>query len=132
MAEAKTKPKQLFDRLRTDPSKVSDGVWVVHPDGYEFRLRQMWCAEHARAHLQAVEDLGDEASTEEGARKAEAIGMATGLIVDWRLPEAPEEPYAADKMAAALQDPELAEIRTFIRIHSASRVPFRPDRAAGN
>lgn len=130
---AKKKPDvPLFDDYRTDPKKASDGVWITHPDtGDRFLVRRAMCPEYVRAYLEAAEDLGDEAQTDEGKRRTEAVALATGVVLDWKL-HGRDIPYDSTKMASALADPELQDLRTFIRMGAAERQNFRPDRAAGN
>lgn len=134
---AKKSPK-LFDALRTDPKKVSEGVWITHPDtGDSFRVRKLWCPEHMRVFLQAVGDYQEQHGeksheTEAGATHVESVAMAGGLIIDWKIVGQKGLAYDAAKMAAAIADPELEELRSWLRVSCATRSPFRPENAAGN
>jgi hypothetical protein len=131
MSTAK-KPK-LFDALRTDPKKVSEGVWVTLPDtGDQFLVRRMMCPEYVRAYLAETERLGEDSKGKEGQAKAEAVAMAAGLIIDWKLAGDPKRRYDSAEMAAALEDPELHDLRSFLRAVTADRAHFRPEHAAGN
>lgn len=133
-----TKPVPLFDAFRTDPKKVAEGVWIEHPDTKDrFLVRRRWCPEHCRAYLQAQHDYErdhgkDAAATPAGQAHIDAVAMATGVIVGWELPGQPGLPYDPAAMAAALYDPQLAELRTWLAVHTELRHNFRPEGAAGN
>lgn len=147
MTETAPAPR-LFDALRVDPKKVAEGVWIEHPEtGDAFLVRRLWCAEHTRAFLQACDDYDARHGgvierqdgtkivpheTDEGRRHVDAVAIATGLIVGWRLVGAPDRPYDAAAMTAALLDPELQDLAPWIRLTANGRQRFRPDRAAGN
>lgn len=130
------KPK-LFAKLRTDPKKVAEGVWITHTDsGDQFLIRRLWCPEHQSAHFRAKQDYEDEhgegsSADGEGAEWVAAVGVATGLIVDWKLAES-DRPYDPAAMAEALADPELSELNRWIFMSASSRDRFRPDHVAGN
>jgi len=132
------KAPKLFDALRIDPKKVSEGVWLQHPTTKDrFLRRRMWCAEHSRAYLQAAADYEKQhgegsSATPEGQNLVEAIAMATGVIVNWRIHNDPDRPYDAAAMTAALLDPELVELRRWLELHVEIRHDFRPDNASGN
>src|SRR5690606_3864886 len=97
------KPK-LFAKLRTDPKKVAEGVWITHPETEDQVLRRrVWCQEHQSAHFRAKQDYEDEhgggtSADGDGADWAAAVGVATGLIVDWKLKDS-DRPYDAAAMA---------------------------------
>jgi len=129
----------LFQSLRTDPKKSREGVWVEHPDsGDAFLLRREWCPEHLMAYAQAKDEHalqhGDDDGPidEDAAREIDAIATATGLVVDWKIKNDPERTYDSAAMAAALADPELDELRIWIKIQSKSRQVFRPEALSGN
>ena len=136
MTETKTLP--LFDAFRTDPRKVAEGVWIEHPDTKDrFLVRRRWCPEHCRAYLQAQQDYErehgkDSGSTPDAQSRIDAVAMATGVILGWELPRNPGLAYDPASMAAALNDPQLADLRMWITVHTELRGNFRPDAALGN
>ncbi|MFY9345579.1 MAG: hypothetical protein WAT39_24020 [Planctomycetota bacterium] len=132
------KPPRLFDALRVDPKKAADGVWIPPlPNGDRLKVRRFTSPEHARAYLQAAADYkakhGEKAiETADGQANVEAVAMATGLIIGWEIKNQPDLPYDPAAMAAALVDPELADVRRHVVIHTSDTEPFRPDEAVGN
>jgi hypothetical protein len=132
------KKRRLFEALRTDPKKVSEGVWLpAMENGDQLRARKQWCPEHCRAYIQARADYEAKhgkgsADKPEAQLEIEAVGMASGLITDWKIADDPERAYDAPAMAGALADPELRELRTWISVHTDMRAHFRPDHVAGN
>lgn len=126
---------KLFEDQRIDQSKIEDGVWVEHPEtGDSFRIRKHLCPQHLAAYLEAAQDYQDKNgkdahSTPEGEVHCEAVGLASGLIVDWKLVNYPDEKYDAAFMASVLADPEKSEILTWFRISSSGRDRFRPEEA---
>jgi hypothetical protein len=129
-------PTPLFGSLRIDPQKASGGTWVRHPEsGDEFLVRRRWCAEHARAWIQATADWeaqhGESGDTPEGRSWIEATAIATGLVADWRL-AGDSRPYDRAAMAAAMADPQLSELRTWVLVQAEHRGNFRPDATSGN
>lgn len=134
-----TKPSRPFGAFRVSPRRVSDGVWITHPEtGDKLRIRKLWCAEHVRAYEQAAQDYdrqhGDGSSkTKPGEQHCEVVAMATGLIVDWAPMGAVEaRPYDSAMMASLLADPEYSDLRVWVTVEAARRHNFQPDNVAGN
>jgi hypothetical protein len=129
-------PPRPFAALRVDPKKAEEGVWIQHPDTEdELRVGRMWSARHLRAYEQARLDYvakhGEEAAaTPEGAAFIEAVAIATGVVVDWRLRGNPDRRYDAAQMAALLVEPEYADLGVWIRARASQRDPFK--HVAGN
>ena len=131
----KKKTPKLFSSLRQDPKKLEDGVWITHPDsGDQLKIRSNNCEQHLRAILELHQEMIDEAGadakmTDEQGIEMEAKAMATGLITDWKLVDQPDMQYDPAMMAAILVDPELNDLKTWIRIESNNKVIFRPEEA---
>lgn len=136
--EAPLDHKSLFSKLRVDPELVKDGAWITHPEtGDEFKVRKLWCAQHVNAFLQAKQDHEDAHGEgtldddEEAQIKIQAVAMAAGVIIDWKLKGNPDRPYDKAMMAQCLADPELAELLQWITVETSKRSVFRP-KMAGN
>lgn len=126
---------KLFEAQRTDPTKIEEGVWIEHPETNDrFKVRKHLGTQHLAAYLaevQAYEAKHGENShlTEEGERHCEAVGLASGLIVDWDLKNYPDAEYDAAFMAATLADPEKSEVVSWFRLSTSGRERFKPDAA---
>jgi hypothetical protein len=133
-----TKKRRPFGALRVDPKRAQDGVWIQHPEmADQLLVRRLWCAEHIRAHEQATQDYERQhgtgsAQSEDGQRHVYAVGMATGLIIGWKVDGDPDRPYDAAEMTALLLDPEYADLRPWITFQAGSRRNFQPAALAGN
>ena len=129
--------KELFKSLRTDPVKTSEGVWFTNSEsGDMLKIRPMMCSQQIKAYIEALDEYaarnGESERESEGAeRHAEALSTAIGQITDWKLASDPEAPYDAAQMAAALSDPELEELRVWIRTCGIRKSLFRPEVVAG-
>jgi hypothetical protein len=127
---------KLFSSLRTDPNKTQDGVWFTNSEsGDMLKIRPLMCAQQIKAYIEALDDYatkhGEDERESEGAEKhAEALSTAMGQITDWKLSSDPEVPYDAAQMCAALIDPELEDLRVWIRTCSLRKGLFRPEAAA--
>lgn len=138
VTEAPKKKRRPFSELRVDAKKATDGAWIEHPESKDqLRVRRLWCAEHIRAIEQASMDYEAKhgpgsAQTADGKRQVDAVGMAVGLITDWRISGEPDRPYDAAEMTAALLDPDYADLPVWVRIESSRRGHFRSDGVAGN
>jgi hypothetical protein len=126
-----------FEKLRVDAKLAQDGAWITHPEtGDQLRVRRMWCAEHIRAHDQARQDYEARhgkalADSDEGQRHVQAVGLATGVVVDWKLAGC-ETAYDATMMAALLADQEYSDLRTWLVVSAGQREHFRAVEVAGN
>lgn len=133
------KPRTPFEKLRIDPAKATGGVWVEHYETKDrFLIRRWWCAEHSRAYLQAVDDYEAKhgkgsSTTPEGRDECEAVAMATGIIIDWKIANDPDLPYDASMMTSCLVDPGLVDLRHWLQLSSNVRTTFAPgDHVVGN
>jgi hypothetical protein len=131
-------PVRPFATLKVDPQRATDGVWVRHPESAdELRVRRLWGAAHLRAIEQAALDYeakhGEKsAQTAEGQRHVEAVGLAVGVIVDWRIKADPERAYDAAAMTALLVEPGYDDLRAWVMLEASKRAHFRPTAIAGN
>lgn len=127
-----------FASLKVDPQKVADGVWVKHPDTEDqLCVRRLWCAQHLRAIEQAAIDYEAKhgtgtAQTAEGNKHCEAVGLATGVITNWRLASDPTRPYDPAVMAAILVEPGFDDLKPWVMLEASKRGNFRPAALAGN
>lgn len=131
-------PVRPFGTLKVDPQRATDGVWIRHPESDDqLRVRRLWGPAHLRAIEQAVLDYeakngAGTAQTAEGQRHVEAVGMATGVIVDWKIAADPERPYDAAAMAALLAEPGFEDLKAWCMLEASKRAHFRPAAIAGN
>ena len=127
-----------FASLKVDPQKVADGVWIRHPEADDqLCVRRLWCAQHLRAIEQAAIDYEAKngqgtAQTAEGNKHCEAVGLATGVITNWRLAKDPTRPYDAAAMAALLVEPGFDDLKAWVMLEASKRGNFRPAAIAGN
>lgn len=127
-----------FAALKVDPQKVADGVWIRHPEADDqLCVRRLWCAQHLRAIEQAAIDYEAQngkgsAQTAEGNKHCEAVGLATGVITNWRLKGDPTRPYDAAAMAALLVEPGFDDLKAWVMLEASKRGNFRPAAIAGN
>jgi len=128
---------QLFKSLRTDPKKTEEGIWFTNLEsGDKLRIRPLMCSQQIKAYIEALDDYvdqrGEDKRESEGAEKhAEAFSTAVGQITDWNLKDYPDTKYDPARMAAALADPELEDLRIWIRSCSLRKSKFRPEVVAG-
>lgn len=128
---------QLFKSLRTDPKKTEEGIWFTNAEsGDKLRIRPLMCSQQIKAYIEALDDYvdqhGEDKRESEGAEKhAEAFSTAVGQITDWVLKDSPKAKYDAAQMAAALSDPELEDLRIWIRSCSLRKGQFRPEVVSG-
>lgn len=131
-------PVRPFATLKVDPQRATDGVWVRHPESAdELRVRRLWGPAHLRAIEQAALDYEakhgpNSAQTAEGQRHVEAVGLAVGVIVDWRIHGNPDRPYDAAAMTALLVEPGYDDLRAWVMLEASKRAHFRPTAIAGN
>ena len=127
-----TKQIPIFPALRTCPIKAREGVWITHPETRDqLRVRRMWCTDHVAAYLAAARDYDEKHGagshkTEDGAREVEAVGLATGVIVDWKLTGSPDRSYDPAAMVGALVDPALQDLAAWVRVEASMRANFTP------
>lgn len=132
------KKPRPFGALRVDPKRAQEGVWIRHPESKDQLLvRRLWCAEHVRAHEQAVLDYEQKhgpgtAQTAAGQEHCYAVGLAVGLVIGWKIEGDPDRPYDAAEMTALLLDPEYGDLRPWITVEASRRQHFQPERLAGN
>jgi hypothetical protein len=131
------KKRRPFAELRVDAKKAADGVWIQHGETRDqLRCRRLWCAEHLRAIEQASIDYEakhgpNSGTTAEGKRYIDAVAMAVGLIVDWRIAGDDERPYDPAEMTAVLLDPDFADLSAWVRIETSRRGHFQAEHVAG-
>jgi hypothetical protein len=136
MATPPKSPLKLFSSLRTDPAKTSDGVWFENTEsGDSLRMRPLMCSQQIKAYIEAMEDYvsqngEDSRGTEAAELHAEALSTAMGQITDWKLKDNPDMAYDPAIMAATLADPELDELRMWIRSSGLQKDQFRPELVA--
>ena len=131
-----TPPKtelKLFSSLRTDPAKTEEGMWFDNPEsGDSLRMRPLMCPQQIKAYVEALDDYArehgeDSRESREAEAHAEAMSTALGQIVDWRLKDHPDMDYDPAIMASAWADPELEELRVWIRASTLNKNKFRPE-----
>lgn len=126
----------LFKSLRTDPKKTEDGIWFTNSEsGDMLKIRPLMCAQQIKAYVEALDEYAEkhgesERESEDAEKHAEALSTAIGQITDWKLSGDPDAPYDPSQMAAALIDPELEDLRVWIRTCSLRKGLFRPEAAA--
>jgi hypothetical protein len=131
-----TPPKtslKLFSSLRTDPAKIEDGIWFENSEsGDSLRMRPLMCPQQIKAYIEAMDDYAakhgeDTRDSKEAEAHCEAMSTATGQITDWKLKDNPDMEYDPSVMAAALADPELDDLRMWVRSATMNKNKFRPE-----
>ena len=133
-----TKRRRPFAALKVDPKKAAAGAWIQHPDSADqLCVRRLWCPEHIRAMEQAIRDYEaqhgpDSAQTAEGQRHTQAVALASGVVVGWRIAGEPDRPYDSAEMAALLVEPGYDDLRPWLMVEASKRSHFRAGNVAGN
>ena len=126
----------LFKSLRTDPEKTSEGIWFTNTEsGDKLRIRPLMCSHQIKAYIEALDDYvaqhgEDKRESDEAEKHAEAMSTAIGQIVDRELKDSDMD-YDPAKMAAALADPELEDLRIWVRTCGLRKGSFRPEVTTG-
>jgi len=108
------KPPDKADRLR-----IRRFACPAHQDALEAAHN-----DYEEQHGHPVKDALDPVGAE---LEVGALAAAQGIVADWQLADEPDRPYDPAAMAAAYADPELGELRDWIRAQSLATANFRPD-----